>query len=663
MSEPSPRRAYYRRQHLTPLVIDIETLGTDPRKGSLLCVGWASEAGAGVDPALVKQVATALADPSVPIISHTKYDPVWFKKAGFVVHGPYYDTQTMAHLLNENTQLDLESLVKLYCGYDMDKRLVKAEKKIWFTTDQGQKLELAEAWAQYADQVMHYCKRDAEATLDLYTALRKRMVDQGWEKEWLEEHAPFTEILVDMECAGIPVDLDNAAHLKGTLEERAESAKSKLIDDIGYSINFNSAKQLVNVLFTKVWEEEVQIEITKEQRDCLRQRCEHTTDDNTHEESNHILHYKPPSWLNLTQVGTKYMRGTVMRKGLGLVPKVKSEKTKQPSTSKGVLAVYHGDHPIVKDLVNYRELEKVIGTYLATYPEHSWEGRLYGRFNQTGTVTGRLSHSNPNLGNQPAHGELGTAIRSLFTGRFIVGDHSQLEPRLMADRSQDPVLLDIYRTGKDIYLVTASYIFGRKVEKHEPERQLCKTLMLALGYGAGAAKLAQTMCVNGFWTSKDTAQGYLDHLEELFGVFFQWKKHVIREAKYNGYVKTIGGRYRRLRWAFGDAAWKVRSKGERQAVNSIIQGSAADILRRNMLHCVSFKDILLLNQVHDELIWEYPEQYTFEPNTLLTAISKTCENPGYDLSVPLAFEPSFCKTWADKGNGITIPEEDPEIEE
>jgi DNA polymerase-1 len=232
----------------------------------------------------------------------------------------------------------------------------------------------------------------------------------------------------------------------------------------------------------------------------------------------------------------------------------------------------------------------------------------------------------------------------------------------MGHFSGDPVLLDIYRTGKDIYRVTGEHILGRELEGDE--RGIFKTLILALGYGAGPPKVAQILFVNGYPTSTDRAKEYMSHLESLYSVFFGWKRFIDAEGRRNGYVKTIGGRFRRLRWSYGDASWKVRNKAARQAVNSIVQGSAADILRRNMLACRQYEPgIGLLNQVHDELVWEY---YIRKPHTLANLcidIQLTCESPGYDLDVPLRFEPNICNSWADKGSSsIELLDEEDEYE-
>jgi DNA polymerase-1 len=290
--------------------------------------------------------------------------------------------------------------------------------------------------------------------------------------------------------------------------------------------------------------------------------------------------------------------------------------------------------------------------------------RLYGRFNQTGTKTGRLSSSEPNLQNIPAHGDLGDAIRGLFKGQLVVGDYSQLEPRLMAHFSYDPVLLDVYTTGKDIYLVTAEHIFGGTYDKDSRERGISKTLVLAMGYGAGPAKVAQILTVNGFPTDVVVAKDYLRELQQLYSVFFAWRDEVIRRVKVKGYVTTLGGRHRRLKAAFQDRRnWKLVGYGERQAVNAIVQGSAGDIVRRVMVaqDCGEWDSLRLLAQVHDELVWESPALHSATPEEqagTLAGLQQLAEaGHGFKLHVPLVFEPMLCASWADKGHGIVLPED------
>ena len=657
------------------LAVDIETYGTDPRRGAvLLCTSWATEESPIVQvvPGVPTEVLDRLADPTCTIISHSKYEPIWFRRAGYEVTPPYHDTMVMAHLLNENTKLTLEACAEIYLNLEMDKRLERKDKKVWFRADNDERLELHDAWKKYRDQVMHYCRRDTEAEQQLYFNLCERMKQAGWWDEFVSPrgHAKFTEVLVDMECMGLPINEAEASALKAELAIKVIEQEKSLVTDLGYEINFGSPLQLRTVLFSKMWEQQVKLPITKEQRDCLRSRCEHPDGPASHENTDHVAteveaarkeaeHFILPSKYEVKKIGTKFVYVGVMQKGLGIEPKVKTD-TGLWSTSTPVLMTYHGGNEVVSDLIAYRKTDKVLGTYLNAYPEYTYKGRLYGRFSQTGTVSGRLSHSQPNLGNQPVRPPLGPAIRGLFQGRLIIGDHGQLENRFMAHFSQDPVLMDVYRKGLDIHVVTAEYVFGHKVEKGDEERDIAKVFGYAMGYGAGARTLATIMALNGFWTPLDRVQEYLDELENLYSGFFGWKRHVIADAKRNGYVKTIGGRFRRLRYAYDDKHFRVRNKADRQAVNGMIQGSAADVLRMNMIDTRgAYPNLPLLNQIHDELIWEHAGHVS--PSNLLADLQHICENPGFNLTVPLKFEPQFCESWADKGSGmLELPDEDDE---
>jgi len=280
--------------------------------------------------------------------------------------------------------------------------------------------------------------------------------------------------------------------------------------------------------------------------------------------------------------------------------------------------------------------------------------RLYGRFNQTGTVTGRLSSSGPNLQNVPARGERGKQIRGLFRAPegkvLVVGDYDQLELRLMAHFSEDAQMLRAFREGKDPHLVTAQGIFGQNIDPDGEERGLGKTLNFAMGYGAGPKKVAQVLSLAGYATTKEVAQGYLAEMSRHYKGFFRWKQQVAEKAKRTGNVKTIGGGRRRLRAAFKDVAnWKLVSYGERQAVNAVIQGSAADIIRRAMVRIdAEVPRLHMLAQVHDELVFE-AELYDQLDLDLLQDIAQT--GHGFDLRVPLLFEPHVGYSWASAKEG------------
>lgn len=215
-------------------------------------------------------------------------------------------------------------------------------------------------------------------------------------------------------------------------------------------------------------------------------------------------------------------------------------------------------------------------------------------------------------------------------------------------------MLRIYEPGGagDIYAAMAEGIFGADWTK--AHRNICKVLVLAMGYGAGDKKVGLILTVNGTPTDTDTGAAYVRELRGLYHVFFEWRESVIKRVKETGYVRTVGGSHRRLKAQFVDRRnWKNVGYGERQAVNAIIQGSAADIVRRTMVGCssdVALADLRMLAQIHDELIWEghaSPEQ--------LKAIKWWGEQGhGYDLRVPLGFDPVAGASWHEGKEGTPL---------
>lgn len=661
------------------LVLDIETVG-EPWDGELTCLGlmwptvrpydkevhWLTFQ-CGEDIPL--QHRQFLADSTIPKVTHTKYDARWLRLHGVDVRGPFHDTQVMAWVLNENQDLSLDALALRYLGLEMDKRISKRANQVWFRCDDGTQVPLAEA---PRDQLYAYNLRDLEGERDLYLDLRERMDETAWADYWEREQIPLTEVLVDMECAGLPVDLQANAKLRDELEVELASLGQDLHEKAGLPGSFNlaSGDQLAAYLFGKRLELKDRLPINAEERTWLKLQ-QNLLKNPTKKQKETAVSWTPPEGFHVEHIGSSYVSGSWWLPGRDLPPTPRSEKKPRPSTSTPNLMVYCGGDEWVQELIRWRKRDKVLTTYLRVFPEKAHEGRIYARFNQTGTKTGRLSSAGPNLQNQPAHGELGPRVRALFTGNLIIGDYSQLEPRLMAHFSQDPNLLDIYRSGKDLYIEMAHAVLGEWVEKGDPRRQMMKTYVLGLGYGAMEKTLQRTLALNGFWMELEEVKFHLGNLREWLGVFFDWREGVIRHVHQKGYVRTLSGRHRRLRAAFKDRHnWRMVGYGERQAVNAIIQGSAGDIVNRAMVAwakspLTEFTRLLL--QVHDELGWDYlPEEvgvgaYQLPPDDLLDELRDIGENQhGFDLSVPMVFEPSFCNSWAEKGGKPVFVEDEEE---
>ncbi len=234
----------------------------------------------------------------------------------------------------------------------------------------------------------------------------------------------------------------------------------------------------------------------------------------------------------------------------------------------------------------------------------------------------------------------------------------------MAHFSQDPNMLAIYEPGGhgDIYRDMARRMFDVPLDEvTKDQRGIQKVNVLAMGYGAGDKKVGLILTVNGYPTDQDTGASYVREIRKMYPRFFEWRDEVIAEVHQRGYITTIGGRRRRLKAAFVDRRnWKNVAYGERQAVNAEIQGSAGDIVRRTMVHTasdVALRKLLLLLQVHDELVWESLRSDVTDD--VLARLKWHGEvGHGYSLTVPLGFDPLVGESWHEgkEGAPLELPE-------
>jgi len=498
------------------------------------------------------------------------------------------------------------------------------------------------------------------------------MKDSGWWDFYVDEHLPFTRTLLNMQLRGLPVDLEASAKLEEELDRESELLHDTLLEQANLpgSFNVNSGPQMAAFLFRKVFELTDELELDEWQMGALKscingehEDCEGDSYVDDPDPASHVLGFLPKGF-SIVKVGRTKVHGVWTLVGRGIKGGMLTPGGDRYSTSSPALLTNFetAKDPWVTTFLKYRKMTKVLTTYLRKFPVLAVDGRIHGSFNQTGTVTGRLSSSSPNLQNIPAHGDLGPRVRSLFRAvpgtQLLVGDYSQLEPRLMAHFSQDPLMLDIYQNERDFYITTAEGIWGESITHEDPRRGIAKTYCLAMGYGAGEKKLQQILTINGYPLPMSEVAWQYGKLRELYGNFFEWREVIIREAKRKGYVTTLAGQHRRLASQFKSTTWKARGYGERQAVNAVIQGSAGDIVRRIMLRTDQLPGLGLLAQVHDELVWEVPD--ALASGLDLNALARICETEhGFDLSVPLKFEPHFGATWLDAKEGTTfvLPED------
>ncbi|MEE6533189.1 DNA polymerase, partial [Campylobacter coli] len=327
------------------------------------------------------------------------------------------------------------------------------------------------------------------------------------------------------------------------------------------------------------------------------------------------------------------------------------EKLKLPSGKKGktgystdekVLNELLDKHPVISKILDYRELAKLYSTYcepllkLALKDENS---RIYSSFLQTGTATGRLSSKDPNLQNIPAHGQYAKDYKSCFIAKegfsFISLDYSQIELRMLAHFSEDEKLLNAFKNDEDIHARTAIMIFG---ESNYETRSIAKSINFGLIYGMGYKTLSKNLKIEA-----NLAKTYIEKYFENFTSIKSYFEKVKNEAKANGFISTLSGRKRYF--DFENAKPMQVAMYERESINSILQGSAADIIKFAMLEIAKIlnQDKRLILQIHDELIFEVKDELC---ENFVKKTSDIMENI-VKLKVKLKTSSSIAKKWGD----------------
>ncbi len=337
--------------------------------------------------------------------------------------------------------------------------------------------------------------------------------------------------------------------------------------------------------------------------------------------------------------------GVILFEKLGL-PAAKKTKTGY-STDAAVLEKLRQKHPIIEDILEYRQLAKLKSTYAeGLLPMINKEtGRIHSTFHQTVTATGRLSSSDPNLQNIPVKTELGREIRKVFAAKdgfvLVDADYSQIELRVLAHMSGDARMQEAFRENADIHTKTAAQIFGVAEHMVTPEmRMRAKTINFGIIYGMGDFTLASDLK-----TSRKEAKNYIDSYFYTYGGVRDFMEQAKDFARENGFVKTMLGR-RRYVPEMQSANFNVRAFGERVAMNAPIQGSAADIIKLAMLKVADalrreVPEAHLVLQVHDELLVEAPEGEAEK----VAALMKREMESAIDMAVPLLAEVGYGKSW------------------
>ncbi|MEE8587966.1 MAG: DNA polymerase, partial [Sulfurimonadaceae bacterium] len=319
---------------------------------------------------------------------------------------------------------------------------------------------------------------------------------------------------------------------------------------------------------------------------------------------------------------------------------------KKRSTDVKVLNSLLDQHPIIALILQYREMFKLYSTYIEPLLElnvQSGDGRIHTSFVQTGTATGRLSSKNPNLQNIPTRSELGARIREAFVapeGKLLIGiDYSQIELRLLAHFSEDSVLVDAFNEDKDIHMQTAIVLFGE--EEAAAKRNIAKTVNFGLLYGMGPKKLSDTLGI----TTKE-AKTIIEKYFESFPTVKRYFASIVELSKEQGYVETLLKRRRYFDYA--TAVPMVKAAYERESVNTVFQGSAADLIKLSMNKIADVikkrgLPVKMMLQIHDELIFEVDEK---DADTVAAEFKEIMETIS-TLKVPLKTSLNIGKHWGE----------------
>jgi DNA polymerase-1 len=435
------------------------------------------------------------------------------------------------------------------------------------------------------EKVTPYACQDADLALQLGLLLWPKIKEKGVHALYESLERPLIPVLADMEMWGVKIDPEVLRNLSEELQQDLDSLQKKIYAISQEEFNINSPKQLGDILFEK----------------------------------------------------------------MGIPSPRKTRKTKSHATDMSVLQELSKDFPIAQHTLEYRQFSKLKSTYSDTLPRliNPDTGRIHTSYNQTVAATGRLSSSDPNLQNIPARGDLGKRCRQAFIPEkehlFLSADYSQIELRVLAHLSEDPALIETFHQDRDIHHDTAKQVFGEASSLFpEEQRRSAKIINFSIIYGTSAFSLAKEL-----GTSASEAQEFIDLYFKKFPRVRDFLETSVTDAQTSGVSRTLFGRIRPIPELQNENRM-VQQAGRRIALNTPIQGTAADLMKKAMIDTwkemkrLRLKSKMIL-QVHDELVFEVPEK---ECNRMETLVREKMENV-FLLKVPLKVHLGWGINWAE----------------
>jgi DNA polymerase-1 len=543
------------------------------------------------------------AAPAEKIGHNLKYDLSILQHHGIEVAGPFFDTMLADALVFPERRHTMDYLSEVLLGYTPVKfaEVAAGAKRAAAAPSAADDLFEFAAAQQVPDDIdmaaipleklAEYAAEDADVTWQLAQHLRPLLTASGQDDVLQQIEGPLLPVLVRMEMEGIAIDIASLKFIGDDLQLQIDALAASIQQHAGTPFNIASPKQLGQILFDH----------------------------------------------------------------LGLDEKAKKTKTGQYRTDEQTLATFEGKHPIISDILAWREATKLKSTYLDALPTHlvAETGRIHTHFHQLVAATGRLASSDPNLQNIPVRSVAGRQIRKAFVPRhahnsslkfqILSCDYSQIELRVMAALAQDPAMIAAFQNGEDIHTATAAKVFAVALDDVTTAmRRTAKMVNFGIIYGISAFGLSQRLAI-----PRGEAATIIDTYFREYPAIRAFMEHTVAQAREAGYVATLTGRRR----AFADLTssnQNLRNNAERAAINTPIQGTAADMIKLAMIHIDgllrenSYQTRMLL-QVHDELVFDLAldEQDELVPQ-ILQAMKTALPLPHH---VPIEVEHGIGPNW------------------
>ena len=537
---------------------------------------------------IAEEFRAVFENPDIEKIGHNlKFDIGVLQWQGYSVATPVFDTMLAHSLIEPDQRHKMDYLAESLLGYtpiSYDSVFGKEAEK----SGQMNLFDEAEMSGEGPDfeAIARYACEDADITWQLAGLLKEKVKELDQEKVLYEIECPLVPVLVAMEAEGIRVDRETLADIGTVLGSRISELQKAVFDAADGEFNLNSPKQVGEILFDK----------------------------------------------------------------LKLVEKPKKTKTGQYKTDEQTLTSLAASHQIVRDMLSYREAAKLKSTYVDALPESIFPGteRIHTTFHQLMTATGRLASNNPNLQNIPIRSDMGREIRRAFVPRsdeftLLAADYSQIELRVMASLCEDPAMIEAFQNDQDIHTTTAARVFGVGNDDVTSDmRRTAKMVNFGIIYGISAFGLSQRL--NGEVSRTEAGEIIEEYFRQYPGVK-EFHERTIEQANSDGYVETLTGRRRYLR-DIDSRNGMIRSAAERTAINTPIQGTAADMIKIAMVNVAAvlrlsdYRTKMLL-QVHDELVFDLHKE---EAETVIPEIEAAMKD-ALPLSVPIVVESGTGGNW------------------